>query len=65
VEIVVNSHTLFRQAGRIGQLRRQGNEAAAAALERDLDALVARADRIILGMTVGALTNLLRGIRRA
>jgi hypothetical protein len=65
MEIVVSSHTLFQQAGRIGQLRRQGNETAAMALERDLNALVARADRISLGMTVGRLSEILHGIRRA
>ena len=65
MEVVLSSHTIFQMAGRIGRLRVRGDEKAAAALERELDALVARADRISLGITVGTLTEIFRSTEPA
>ena len=64
MEVVLSSDTLFQMAGRIGRLRVRGDEKAAA-LERELDALVARADRISLGITVGTLTEIFRSTEPA
>lgn len=62
MEIIVSASYIGQVSREIGRLRQTGRESEAAALEANLNDLLKQADRISLGMTVGVLSEIARGM---